>query len=295
VPLVPARCLFSRFGCHYTATALSEFIGIALAERVEKSYPTCSRFHPAGAKREDAFSRGAPTARVLHAISLRVSPNLPERRRSDEEGNDSAVSGLRRYPPARRQFGGCLEARTERRGRTGGGEPWRVDRPGGRQGGGQEGAALQALGRKGPGSRAGSHPHLCQSMIARRNGRRAGREKSRPLSFGVVPGRRSKGGRHGLAEVDCPPKTAVALDLSSVFPIFSPNAWGKEKGPAASFAASPFVSRCRRQDLNLHDHYGHQALNLARLPFGCIGATGQSHVNLLIINALWRKRHLLTL
>lgn len=31
-------------------------------------------------------------------------------------------------------------------------------------------------------------------------------------------------------------------------------------------AVSPFAVKCRRQDLNLHDLEGHQALNLARLP-----------------------------
>src|SRR5262249_30259564 len=51
-----------------------------------------------------------------------------------------------------------------------------------------------------------------------------------------------------------------------VFPKFSPKGLGKEKGPTALFAVSPFVTRCRRQDLNRHCLNGNQALNLARLP-----------------------------
>src|SRR5262249_51540928 len=37
-------------------------------------------------------------------------------------------------------------------------------------------------------------------------------------------------------------------------------------GPTASFAVSPFVTRCRREDSNLHSLNGNQVLNLARLP-----------------------------
>src|SRR5713101_5533140 len=42
--------------------------------------------------------------------------------------------------------------------------------------------------------------------------------------------------------------------------------FANKKGPTALFAVSPRKKRCRRQDLNLHCHYGNQALNLARLP-----------------------------
>ena len=97
-------------------------------------------------------------------LLLDDSPDQTERSVSDEEGNDPPVPGLRRYPPARRQFGGSTEAGTRRRGRAGGRQPWRTDGPGGWPGGGQEGPALQALGPEGPGGRAGGRPHRCESL-----------------------------------------------------------------------------------------------------------------------------------
>ena len=46
-----------------------------------------------------------------------------------------------------------------------------------------------------------------------------------------------------------------------------PQTAGKtEKGLRHYLAASPYMRRCRRQDLNLHSLYGNQLLKLARLP-----------------------------
>ena len=92
-------------------------------------------------------------------------------------------SGLRRHPRACRQFGGRLGAGAGRRGRTGGRGPWRANRPGGRPGCGQEGINLQALGPEGPGGRARGRPGRGESMNARRDGRCAGQERSRLVSF----------------------------------------------------------------------------------------------------------------
>jgi hypothetical protein len=54
------------------------------------------------------------------------------------------------------------------------------------------------------------------------------------------------------------------------------HAWESKKD-SGRFALSPFAVRCRRQDLNLHDLYGHQALNLARLPIPPLRLTLRQH------------------
>jgi hypothetical protein len=52
---------------------------------------------------------------------------------------------------------------------------------------------------------------------------------------------------------------------SNATPVLPPkcpqNEGAREKGQRR-FAVTPYVSMCRRQDLNLHDLDGHQALNL---------------------------------
>jgi hypothetical protein len=43
---------------------------------------------------------------------------------------------------------------------------------------------------------------------------------------------------------------------------YTKSLWCKKKG-VTPFNVTPFTARCRRQDLNLHEVYPHQALNLA--------------------------------
>src|SRR5262245_1384764 len=62
----------------------------------------------------------------------------------------------------------------------------------------------------------------------------------------------------------------------SVFPKFSPNGGGKRKGLAGLFAASPFVTRCRREDSNLHSLNGNQPLKLVSDPPRYPALTGQT-------------------
>src|SRR5262249_22049653 len=58
------------------------------------------------------------------------------------------------------------------------------------------------------------------------------------------------------------------------FPQIVPKPLCKQKGPAALCAASPLLSRCWRQDSNLHSLDGNQALNLARLPIRRVALAG---------------------
>src|SRR5262245_39398425 len=74
-----------------------------------------------------------------------------------------------------------------------------------------------------------------------------------------------------------PGGNATATRVGALSPFISPNTLGKGKGPTAVSAVGPFVTRCRRQDLNLHSLDGNQALNLARLPIPPLRRRGRSY------------------